>query len=134
MGSKKIAKYKPGSIFWAESEGVGQEEQLRHPWIVISRPSVETECDLVVAVPMTSNPISHNEFTIGVYPSDVERLTGGVEPGLKEGEDGTVKCHKVRHWSVERMGEVIGRVHLAKLQEIRRIVADVFALPSRKRK
>lgn len=133
MGPKKTIKYKPGSIFWAESVGQGQEEQGMHPWVVISRPSLEPDCGLVIAVPMTSNQLKYNEYTTGVYPSDIDRVEG-VEHSLKDGADGTVKCHKLRHWSVEGLGEVVGQVHAPKLEEIRRIAADSFATPRRRKK
>lgn len=130
MASKE--KFGPGTIFWAESEGIGQEDQGRHPWVVISNPQVETDGEIVIAVPMTTNGTRYAEFDKNVFPADIERIEG-VKYAL-QGTDGTIKCAKLRHWSVERIDEVIGHLTPAVLETVRRLAAMAVEAPRRKRK
>lgn len=117
----------PGAIFWATSnDSLGQEERERHPWIVISGPSLARKEKLVIAVPMTSNPFQHYDTEVEVDATQItirSEVSKRLDP-KKLG--GWIKCAKVRHWSVERVDEVIGVASRVLVNKIRSVVADTI--------
>lgn len=113
---------------------IEQEEVGLHPWLVISEPRLARNDKLVIAVPMTSNPIEYLEtqvqikaHLIKVYPK-----TNAAKP-LKKEQEGYIKCSKVRHWSVDRI-TVVGKAKLEFVNEVRGVVRDLFEGPVTRRK
>lgn len=43
--------------------------------------------------------------------------------------DGVVKCAKLRHWSIERIEEVIGTATLFFVNKLRGVAADALGIP-----
>jgi mRNA-degrading endonuclease toxin of MazEF toxin-antitoxin module len=100
---------KSGEIFWAKSEGVAEEERGRHPWIVLSSDEVSRHGGLVIAVPVTSNPTRYKKWDVYLNAAEIVRAKDVRHPLDPEKLEGVVKCAKIRHWSVVRVDEVIGR-------------------------
>ena len=120
---------KSGDIFWARSEGIAEEEQGRHPWIVLSSESLARHGGLVIAVPVTSNPTRYKTWDVYVSAAEIERATAVRHPLDPEKLDGVVKCAKVRHWSVARVDEIVGRATKFFVNKLRSVVADAVDLP-----
>lgn len=110
-----------GHIFWHESDGVGQEEQGRHPWIVLSNNEFHHKEKLVMAVPCTSNPfgsafdepIQLNDFTSWPVEPHSDRL-------LREGDKiiRIAKARKVSHFAISEVvpvGQVTSRATLLRI-------------------
>lgn len=108
----------PGHIFWAESDGIGQEEQGRHPWIVVSVEAFHYKAELVLAVPATSNPfghafdveINHGDFVAYQVENANDRLHKTGDKQIR-----VAKARKVSHFStldVVPVGKVTDRVKI----------------------
>jgi mRNA-degrading endonuclease toxin of MazEF toxin-antitoxin module len=120
---------KSGDIFWAKSEGIADEEQGRHPWIVLSRDELARRGSLVVAVPVTSNPTRYKRWDVYMVPSEVVCANDVMHPLDPNKLEGVVKCAKLRHWSIERIDEVVGSATPFFLSKLRRVVADALEIP-----
>ncbi|MCH9680372.1 MAG: type II toxin-antitoxin system PemK/MazF family toxin [Deltaproteobacteria bacterium] len=123
-----MVSIKSGDIFWCTSQGEGQEEQGRHPWIAIS---VESRTSLAIAVPMTSNITSYGPSETYVNRAEIEYNMDCQHPLDQAKGEGVVKCAKLRHWSFDRVDEIIGSATKYYVNRLRGIVADVLAIPRR---
>lgn len=130
--SRRFPELAAGGVFWAESEGAGQEEQGEHPWVILSSESFIDETEVVVAVPMTSNVTRYRSAecyieSLGLVPR------GGVNHRLDPAKmDGIVKCQQLRHWSVARITEIVGDIAPFGLEKLRGVVADVLDIKRRR--
>lgn len=120
---------KSGDIFWSRSEGVEEEEQGRHPWIVLSSNLLHRQGGLVVAVPVTSNPTRYKAWDVYMTAAEIVRATNVRYPLDPTKLEGVVKCAKLRHWSVTRVDEVIGCATKHFVNKLRHVAADAIELP-----
>jgi hypothetical protein len=96
---------------------------------VLSGSLLVSKENLVLAVPMTSNPIQHYDTEVSVVLAEFELFDGVSKKLVPEKMDGWVKCAKVRHWSVQRVQEVVGRATLFYVNKLRGTVADILRAP-----
>lgn len=122
---------KTGDIFWARSEGIAEEEQGQHPWIVLSSDEVARHGRLVIAVPVTSNPTRYKKWDVYVDATEIALATDVRHPLDPSKLGGVVKCAKLRHWSVARVDEVIGRASKLFVGRLRLVVAHAIELRRR---
>jgi mRNA-degrading endonuclease toxin of MazEF toxin-antitoxin module len=119
---------KSGDIFWARSQGIADEEQGRHPWIVISKKEVALQGRLVIAVPVTSNPILYKRWDVYVTAGEIACAVGVTHPLDPNKLEGVVKCAKIQHWSIERIDEVVGHATSFFVNKLRSAVADALEI------
>ena len=117
---------KSGDIFWSQSEGIGDEEQGRHPWIMLSTEELARNGGLVIAVPVTSNPIRYKRWDVYLTPSEIECRPNALHPLDPKKLDGVVKCAKLRHWSTRRVDEVVGRATTFFVNRLRVVAGDAL--------
>ena len=117
---------KTGDIFWSRSEGIGDEEQGRHPWIVLSKEELARYAGLVIAVPVTSNPIRYKRWDVYMMPTEIEHERDVLHPLDPTKLDGIVKCAKLRHWSTRRVEEVVGRATSFFVNRLRGVARDAL--------
>jgi mRNA-degrading endonuclease toxin of MazEF toxin-antitoxin module len=119
---------KSGDIFWCQSEGIGDEEQGRHPWITLSAEALARDGGLVIAVPVTSNPIRYKRWDVYLTPTEIE-CWDALHPLDPRKLDGVVKCAKLRHWSPRRVEEVVGRATTFFVHRLRLVASDAMGVP-----
>lgn len=125
----------PGGIFWAKlPDPIGQEDQGEHPWIIISKHQLARTNQLVLAVPMTSNPFQHNVGELEVDRTEFTPNPSSSKPLKNIG--GTIKCQKVSHWSTERITEIIGHAKRLAVNRIRGELLELLesSVPPRRQK
>lgn len=114
-----------GHIFWFDSgKGVGQEETLEHPWIVISTPAFHRKAELVLAVPCTSVDVEH-AFDVQIPESAIRRWPNVSHPLSTKKPIRVAKARKIRHFSVDRVIEIVGKIDNGDV--LRAIRAEVMA-------
>lgn len=113
-----------GSIFWFKSEGVGQEEQEDHPWVVVSTPVFHRKTKLVLAVPCSSSETAY-ALDVVVEEADFRAWPNVLRPLNQKGDKRikVAKSRKVRALSVERVTEVVGM--MINKDIIRAITSDI---------
>lgn len=133
MQRRKFPLAVAGGVFWATTiDGEGQEEQGRHPWIIVSPDRLAEDAEIVIAVPMTSNPFQYRSGEQYVGGLVITRREGVSEPLDVSKMDGNVRCQKVRHWSADRVKEIVADVDQFGIEKLRGIVADLLDLKRRR--
>lgn len=117
---------KSGDVFWSQSDGIGDEEQGRHPWIVLSTEELARDGGLVIAVPVTSNPIRYRRWDVYLTPTEIECRANALHPLDPKKLDGVVKCAKLRHWSTRRVDEVVGRATTFFVHRLRVVAGEAL--------
>ena len=99
-----------GHIFWFDSgDGIGDEEQGKHPWIVVSTPLHHRKAKLVLAVPCTSKDVEY-PFCVSIPEGSIRRWPNVSKPLSLNRPSRVVKASKLRHFSVDRIKEIVGVV------------------------
>lgn len=113
-----------GDVVWIDSgtKTLAQEECGRHPWVVLSKSRANRESGVFVAVPMTSNSLPYKNCDVNIYKPDFDDI-GGLD-----GRDATVRCHKLRHWSNERVESRVAVVGELAVRKIRNVLADLLGI------
>jgi mRNA-degrading endonuclease toxin of MazEF toxin-antitoxin module len=119
-----------GAVFWADSQdGIGQEDQGRHPWVVISGDAFHKDTQLVMAVPLTSAGTRYRDSDIYIWKLGLVPVAGVAHPlDPQKLGDGLCKCAKLRSWSIERVQEPIAHASVEGIAQIKAIVVDVLRL------
>ena len=88
-----------GEIRWANlNPGVGREQSGRRPVLILSHDIFNTNSGTVIALAITSQPQKTG------FPLTLELKTGNLP------KQSWVKISQVRTLSIERIGELIGRL------------------------
>ncbi|MCB9567965.1 MAG: type II toxin-antitoxin system PemK/MazF family toxin [Myxococcales bacterium] len=95
-----------------------------HPWIVISVPVFHRKASLVLAVPCTSVDVEH-AFDVPLPPGSFVAYKNVTHPLSTKRPCRIAKARKIRHLSIDRVIEVVGKVTNEDI--LRRIHAEIAA-------
>lgn len=125
----ELSPIRAGHVFWFDSGKIdedtptaptkskqqpprphGQEEAELHPWIVISTDEFHSYEKMVLAVPCTSVAQYVAAYDVEVNPGAIRRLPHNSKPLSEKKPCQVAKARKVRHFSIDRIVDVVGIV------------------------
>ena len=104
-----------GMIFWFDQgddgETVGQEDQKRRPWVILTSTRFHRAESLVWAAPITSVDNDINVHDVRLKKGDIRPEAGlSRKDTLRADVAQIVKVRKLRHISTDRIQLIVGRV------------------------